>query len=162
MGSAYWFGLETPIGRVTLVEEEGAITQLRFGEFFRGTAVQEETPLLHESILQLEAYFQGKLRVFDLPLNPWGTAFQCNVWKELRCIPYGQTRSYGEIARVCGNTRAARAVGMASNRNPVAIIIPCHRVIGADGRLVGYGGGLDIKTYLLELERRAAERGQCG
>ena len=79
MGSAYWFGLETPIGRVTLVEEEGAITQLRFGEFFRGTAVQEETPLLHESILQLEAYFQGKLRVFDLPLNPRGTAFQCNV-----------------------------------------------------------------------------------
>lgn len=159
MNSAYHFGLETPIGFITLVEEGDAVTQLHFGTFFSGIAEQRETPLLQEAAHQLTAYFQGQLRDFSLPLQPKGTTFQRSVWEQLQRIPYGQTCSYGDIARACGNPKASRAVGMANNRNPISIIIPCHRVIGADGKLVGYGGGLDIKIRLLELEKTTLERG---
>lgn len=159
MNSPYYFGLETPIGLITLVEEGDAVTQLHFGNFFYGTAEHKETPLLQEAARQLTAYFQGQLRDFSLPLQPQGTTFQRSVWEQLQRIPYGQTRSYGDIARACGNPKASRAVGMANNRNPISIIIPCHRVIGADGKLVGYGGGLDIKIRLLELEKTTLERG---
>ena len=107
------------------------------------------------AVSQLDEYFAGKRRVFDLPLRPHGTAFQRLVWDALLSIPYGETMSYGQIARLVGNPKACRAVGMANNRNPISIIIPCHRVIGSNGALVGYGGGLELKTRLLELERRA-------
>jgi methylated-DNA-[protein]-cysteine S-methyltransferase len=107
-----------------------------------------------EPIRQLKAYFAGTLRQFDLPLAPAGTPFQQTVWQALREIPYGETVSYGQLARGIGRPAAVRAVGAANGRNPLAIVVPCHRVIGSDGRLVGYGGGLPAKSMLLELERR--------
>lgn len=103
---------------------------------------------------QLSAYFAGKAEAFDLPLAPEGTAFQLNVWRQLGEIPYGETISYGELARRIGNPNACRAVGLANGTNPIPIVIPCHRVIGSNGKLTGYGGGLDIKEKLLALERR--------
>lgn len=103
---------------------------------------------------ELEEYFSGKRESFRLPLAPRGSPFQLRVWEELQRIPYGQTISYGELARRTGNPRASRAAGAANGQNPIAIIIPCHRVIGASGKLVGFGGGLDIKRRLLELEKR--------
>ncbi len=102
---------------------------------------------------QLAAYFAGTLREFDVPLAPAGTAFQRRVWKELETIPYGETLSYGDIARRIGQPTASRAVGLANGRNPISVIVPCHRVIGANGKLVGYGGGLPRKDFLLNLER---------
>jgi len=102
----------------------------------------------------LQAYLDGRLTVFSLPLAPVGTPFQRRVWAVLETIPYGETWSYQRVAAAVGNPKAARAVGMANNRNPIAIIIPCHRVIGADGSLVGYGGGLSHKAWLLALEKR--------
>lgn len=114
-----------------------------------------ETPLIKKASVQLSDYLEGKRKVFDVPLSLEGTEFQKAVWKALKEIPYGETRSYRQIAERIGNPKACRAVGMANNRNPVAIIVPCHRVIGADGKLVGYGGGIDIKENLLALERRA-------
>lgn len=108
--------------------------------------------LFCEAADQLAAYFAGSLRDFDLPLAPRGTAFQRRVWQALREIPYGQTVSYSELAAQVGNARACRAVGLANGRNPISIVVPCHRVIGADGTLTGYGGGLDRKRRLLALE----------
>jgi methylated-DNA-[protein]-cysteine S-methyltransferase len=105
-------------------------------------------------IEQLELYFAGKLENFDLALSPDGTAFQIDVWKRLCDIPYGETISYGELAKRIGNAKASRAVGLANGSNPIPIIIPCHRVIGSNGKLTGYGGGLPIKEKLLALERR--------
>ena len=107
---------------------------------------------------ELREYFDGKRREFDLPLAPEGTDFQKRVWEELCKIPYGETRSYGEIAAALGNTRAARAVGLANNKNPIPIIVPCHRVIGADGALVGYAGGVEAKDFLLKLEKKHKKR----
>ena len=112
-----------------------------------------ETPLIKKAAAQLAEYFAGRRKIFDLPLAPHGTDFQRLVWKALQNIPYGETRSYGEIAAMTGKPGASRAVGMANNRNPIAIIVPCHRVIGSDGSLTGYAGGLDLKRKLLELER---------
>ena len=109
-------------------------------------------PLLLQAGAELTEYFAGKRREFTVPVSMKGTDFQMQVWQKLREIPYGETYSYGQLAEAIGNPRAARAVGMANNRNPVMIIVPCHRVIGKDGRLVGFGGGLEAKKYLLELE----------
>ncbi len=114
---------------------------------------QKKTPLLLQAEKQLSEYFARKRTSFDLPLFVEGTPFQKKVWAELQKIPYGETISYGELARRCGNDKACRAVGMANNKNKIAIIIPCHRVIGSNGKLVGYAGGLDIKSRLLDLER---------
>jgi methylated-DNA-[protein]-cysteine S-methyltransferase len=111
---------------------------------------------------QLAAYFRGDLQAFDLPLAPAGTPFQRRVWQELARIPYGETISYGELARRVGNPKAARAVGLANGQNPLPIIVPCHRVIGSDGRLTGYGGGLPRKEALLALERKGNGRGDEG
>lgn len=112
----------------------------------------KESSLIKNAYRQLVEYFNKQRKTFDLPLAPEGTEFQMKVWKALSDIPYGKTRSYKEIAIAIGNPKAVRAVGMANNKNPIPIIIPCHRVIGSDGKLVGYGGGLEIKEYLLKLE----------
>ena len=113
-------------------------------------------PALRHAKRQLREYFDSERRDFDLPLAPDGTDFQCRVWEELRRIPYGETISYGELARRIGQPTASRAVGAANGRNPLAIVVPCHRVIGTDGTLTGYGGGLPVKQALLALERRVA------
>lgn len=140
---------KTPIGVIGLEETDGAVTRVVFGGKPGGT----ETSLIRKAFAQLDEYFSGKRQVFELPLNPVGTPFQRKVWDALCGIPYAQTVSYGEIAKRIGNPKASRAVGLANNRNPLSIFIPCHRVIGANGKLVGYGGGLPIKIFLLELER---------
>ncbi|WP_156295297.1 methylated-DNA--[protein]-cysteine S-methyltransferase [Jeotgalibaca dankookensis] len=116
------------------------------------TIIQKETPLLRVAKQQLSEYFAGQRTVFDLPIKTAGTAFQQQVWQALKAIPYGETRSYKEIAAAIDNPKAVRAVGGANNKNPISIVIPCHRVIGSSGQLVGYGGGLDAKVFLLALE----------
>jgi methylated-DNA-[protein]-cysteine S-methyltransferase len=133
---------------------------LRFVLFCRGRREAASEPdwepdrgLLKEPLRQLTLYFDGRLRDFDLPVAPRGTPFQQTVWRELQRIPYGDTISYGELARRIGNTKAVRAVGLANGSNPISIVIPCHRVIGSNGKLVGYGGGLPTKQALLALER---------
>jgi len=146
---------QTTIGTVGLMEYAGRIKLLVFWyDLMPHDIVQHETPVLTEAFRQLNAYLAGELRVFSLPLAPSGTPFQLRVWKILEKIPYGQTLSYGEVAGRAGNPRSARAVGMANNRNPIPIFIPCHRVIGADGKLVGYGGGMEMKAKLLAIEGR--------
>lgn len=142
--------LETPIGILKLVANEHALREVSFADIL---GKEEPNAITQQTAKQLQEYFEGKRTIFDLPLEPEGTAFQKRVWKELKRIPYGETKSYGQIAQAIGNPNASRAVGMANNRNPIVIIIPCHRVIGANGRLVGYGGGLDKKVYLLTLEK---------
>lgn len=144
--------VQSPVGDLTLTEENGALTGLYFG---RLSLEGEEglTALLEKASRQLEEYFAGKRKQFDLPLSLWGTEFQRQVWAALRDIPYGETRSYGQIAQAVGRPKAVRAVGMANHRNPISIIVPCHRVVGADGSLTGYGGGLENKKFLLALER---------
>jgi len=117
----------------------------------------ESNPLLRQAAAQLRAYFAGELREFDLPLDMQGTDFQKSVWRELRNIPYGETRSYSQVASAIGAPKAVRAVGAANGRNPVPIVVPCHRVIGAGGSLVGYGGGLPLKRLLLDLEARHSQ-----
>ncbi|MDR1413132.1 MAG: methylated-DNA--[protein]-cysteine S-methyltransferase [Actinomycetes bacterium] len=149
-----FFSYETPVGSIAIVADDEAITHILFGaERVPVAARREEAPLIQRAIRQLREYFAGTRRDFDLPLAPKGTAFQQKVWQALRDIPYGQTCSYGDIAQVVGRPRAARTVGGANNRNPISIVIPCHRVVGSNGALVGYGGGLDNKELLLELER---------
>lgn len=146
----------SPIGPLSLVEENGALVAVRWNfDFPRDAAplALPATPLLRQAAAELAAYFAGQLRVFTVPLAPKGTPFQQKVWAALREIPYGETRSYKEIAAMVGNEKACRAVGMANNRNPLPIFIPCHRVVGSNGKLVGYAGGLDVKTFLLELEK---------
>lgn len=143
---------KTALGILGLEEQKGFLTRLEFGEIQGEADECRETALLHEAFGQLKEYFVKKRQDFSLPLAPEGTVFQKKVWQALLDIPYGKTASYKDIAVAVGNPRAARAIGMANNRNPLAIFIPCHRVIGADGNLVGYGGGLEIKKFLLNLE----------
>ena len=149
---------ESDIGKIWIAENGQAITNLYYdgkdgdGEAIPRDACVRETPLLKEAGGQIGEYLSGKRRSFALPLDPCGTGFQRKVWKALLEIPYGQTRTYGEIAKRTGNERAARAVGMANHKNPVPIIIPCHRVVGSKGKLVGFAWGLELKERLLELE----------
>jgi methylated-DNA-[protein]-cysteine S-methyltransferase len=138
---------------IGIADNGSAITGLYFArERFAGLK-KAETPLIQKAAAQIKEYFDGKRKQFKLPLAMHGTEFQLAVWHALQDIPYGETRSYKEIAASIGRPKAVRAVGMANNRNPISIIVPCHRVIGHDGKLVGYGGGLPLKQYLLELER---------
>ncbi|MDR0840442.1 MAG: methylated-DNA--[protein]-cysteine S-methyltransferase [Christensenellaceae bacterium] len=136
-----------------LCEEGGQITHLGFGANPPVEAVAAQTPLLQEACAQLQAYFSGARKVFDLPLAPRGTAFQRAVWDGLLRIPYGETVAYGQLAASLGRPNAARAVGGACGKNPIAIVIPCHRVVGANGALTGFGGGLAWKTRLLDVEK---------
>ena len=149
--------LHTPIGPLLLAADPQG---LRYVLFENGRDHARAKPgwepdrgLLDEPVRQLTAYFHGKLRAFDLAVAPEGTAFQRGVWSELQRIPYGETISYGALAQRLGNPKAVRAVGLANGSNPISIIIPCHRVIGSNGSLVGYGGGLATKEALLALER---------
>lgn len=152
MESIYFY--ETIIGLLGIKENGTDITEIYFGKDKISNNIElKETLLIKKTIYQLEEYFEGKRKSFDLPFEPKGTEFQKSVWNELLKIPYGETCSYGEIAKRIGNPKASRAIGMANNRNPISIIIPCHRVIGASGKLVGYGGGIDIKEKLLNLEK---------
>ncbi len=168
MSKYYLAYMDSIIGPLGIIESEGQITHIFFpgeddpkelmGESSRAEIYEEETPLLRKAKCQLAEYFAGKRLDFDLPLKTEGTDFQKAAWKALLEIPYGEVRSYKQQAEKVGSPRAFRAVGMANNRNPIAIVIPCHRVIGSDGRLVGYGGGLHIKEALLELERKVLEK----
>jgi methylated-DNA-[protein]-cysteine S-methyltransferase len=151
------FCYDTKMGRVTVVENGDAITHVYFGEVIPKDANIEETPLLKRAGKELKEYFEGKRKTFDLPLAPAGTEFLKKVWTALQDIPYGRTCTYKEIAESVGNPKACRAVGMANNRNPIPFIIPCHRVIGANGKLVGYAGGLEMKEKLITMEKENAE-----
>jgi methylated-DNA-[protein]-cysteine S-methyltransferase len=135
---------------MVLRSDGNALTEARFAP----PCADVPCPLLRRAARELSEYFQGLRREFDLPLAPAGTPFQQKVWAALRDIPFGETRSYRQIAAAVGNPAACRAVGMANSRNPIAVIIPCHRVIGADGSLTGYAGGLDKKRHLLALEQK--------
>lgn len=151
------FYYETPIGKIGIAEENSKITNV----LFKNSSIShefklEETPILIEGNKQLQEYFLGKRKSFTLPLNPIGTEFMKNVWSSLCDIPYGETRSYKEIAQIINKDKAYRAVGLANNKNPIPIFIPCHRVISSNGNLTGYFGGLEIKSYLLELEKQHA------
>ncbi len=150
----------SPIGPLTIVAQDGAITGLYMDGQRHAPASQwlglpgdPDLEPFAAAIAQLSAYFDGRLTEFDLPLSPAGTTFQLRVWAGLRAIPYGQTISYAELARRVGSPAASRAVGLANGRNPIAIVIPCHRVIGADGSMTGYGGGVGRKQFLLALEQ---------
>ena len=140
---------DSPVGPMTLVQEGEALTRL---DFDVPSQPEEATPLLLEACRQLREYFAGERKAFALPLAPAGTAFQKKVWAALREIPWGETRSYGDIARAIGKPTASRAVGMANGRNPLPVFIPCHRVIGTNGSITGYSGGLEKKRFLLRLE----------
>ncbi|HEY5093358.1 MAG TPA: methylated-DNA--[protein]-cysteine S-methyltransferase [Acidimicrobiales bacterium] len=148
--------IESPIGPLLLSASQGALTgvqmqnQRHFRELPDG-AVHDDA-WFADIVAQLDSYFSGELREFDITLNLVGTDFQRRVWAQLQAIPYGETISYGELAARVGNAHASRAVGLANGKNPVSIIVPCHRVIGADGSLTGYGGGLGRKTWLLAHE----------
>jgi methylated-DNA-[protein]-cysteine S-methyltransferase len=148
--------LESPIGPLTLIARDGVLTKVSMHEQ-RHTSPPPEDAItdgvfFKDVAAQLDAYFAGELSSFDLEMNLLGTPFQQGVWDQLCEIPYGETISYGELARRVGNVNASRAVGLANGRNPIAIIVPCHRVIGTNGSLTGYGGGLERKTWLLEHE----------
>lgn len=146
---------ESPIGPILLASDGTSLTGLYLAPSSPIDARwvrRDDAPLFAETRRQLGAYFEGRLTEFDLPLAPHGTPFQARVWEELRKIPYRVTISYGELARRVGNPNASRAVGLANGRNPISIIVPCHRVIGANGQLTGYGGGLSRKEALLALE----------
>ena len=147
----YRYSYETMLGSVTFVEEDGALLAISTHRTFEG--IEQETPLIKEAYRQLSEYLKGERKGFDLPLLIKGTTFQQQVWKALLEIPYGETRSYKQIAEAIGNPKAVRAVGMANNRNPLLIVVPCHRVIGANGKLVGYGAGIEMKEFLLRLEK---------
>jgi methylated-DNA-[protein]-cysteine S-methyltransferase len=149
--------LETPIGRLLIGGDGEAVRIIAFPKNGRPRDpqpgwIEGSTGAIEETARQLREYFAGRRREFELPLAPEGTQFQKSVWRELQGIPYGRTISYGELARRIGNPKASRAVGAANGANPIPIVIPCHRVIGANGKLTGFGGGLPIKEKLLHLE----------
>ncbi|MGH9559544.1 MAG: methylated-DNA--[protein]-cysteine S-methyltransferase [Bryobacteraceae bacterium] len=151
--------LETPIGRLLIAGDETAIRRIEFpqgknpGRPEDGWVESARGPV-GEAIRQLRQYFKGERTGFDLPLAPEGTEFQRSVWRRLQEIPYGETISYGELAKRVGNAKASRAVGAANGMNPIPIVIPCHRVIGANGKLTGFGGGLPTKEALLAIEKK--------
>jgi methylated-DNA-[protein]-cysteine S-methyltransferase len=150
-----WTEMESPVGALRLVSDGQALTSLMFDPQHQPVGERDDAhPVLAEAVAQLEAYFAGDRKDFDLPLAAAGTPFQQRVWAALREIGYGETATYGEIARRLGMPPgASRAVGLANGRNPIAIVVPCHRVIGSNGKLTGYAGGLDRKERLLSLEQ---------
>ncbi|MGW3610907.1 methylated-DNA--[protein]-cysteine S-methyltransferase [Micromonospora sp. NPDC005163] len=152
----HWTVLDSPIGEFSVATDGTSVCGTHFGRV--DAAVDEPTdPLSWQAVTELRAYFAGELTAFTVPVSvPRGSEFERAVWREMTRIPYGETSTYGEVARVVGDSGAARAVGVACNRNPVPVIVPCHRIVGAGGKLVGFGGGLPRKVHLLELEARVA------
>ncbi|MFA9380409.1 MAG: methylated-DNA--[protein]-cysteine S-methyltransferase [Acetanaerobacterium sp.] len=149
--------VQTPLFGLLVTEQNGAIVSAEFASDREGCASHTDaTPLLCRAQEELVRYANGERTQFDLPVAPEGTPFMCRVWQALVRIPYGQTATYGQIAAVAGSERAARAVGQACNRNPIAILIPCHRVVGAGGALTGFAGGLETKERLLAMEHRVS------
>lgn len=145
--------MPTPLGDLLLVAVDGALTKVHFAPYEEpDTPATPDVSVLVEAARQLAEHFDGQRTDFDLPLAPPGTAFQQRVWDELRRIPYGTTTTYGELAQRLGDPRCVRAVGLANGRNPIAVVVPCHRVIGSDGKLRGYAGGIERKQRLLALE----------
>ena len=144
---------ETSMGKIMIVSDGEAITASRFCNDEELYGSQSSVPIMDKAAIQLEEYFTGGRKEFDIPLAPKGTDFQLTVWKQLRQIPYGETRSYKQVAQSINKPNASRAIGMANNKNPLLIFIPCHRVVGASGELVGYAAGLETKRCLLELEK---------
>ncbi|CRZ34996.1 methylated-DNA-[protein]-cysteine S-methyltransferase [Herbinix hemicellulosilytica] len=156
MAVGYFYDM--PIGRMFICEDGTGINEVTLiknenEDYYTKNYVIQETELLKKAATQLREYFEGKRKEFNICLNPKGTPFQKKVWDALLKIPYGETRSYKDIAIAVGNPNACRAVGMANHKNPIMCIIPCHRVIGSDGSLTGYGGGIEIKEKLLTLEK---------
>ena len=148
---------QTPAGALTVCSDGTAVTHVQFGtRESLGLPPLTGDDLTRKTFSQLEEYFKGQRKTFTLPLRPEGTPFQKRVWDALCTIPYGSTRTYAQVAAQAGNPKACRAVGMANHNNPIAILIPCHRVVGADGTLTGYAGGLDIKKALLDLEQQGS------
>ncbi|MEV5960735.1 methylated-DNA--[protein]-cysteine S-methyltransferase [Kribbella sp. NPDC051952] len=149
-----WSVIDSPIGDLTLAVDDVGLCRVHFGGSDRPV---DTDPLLTETAEQLEAYFAGELQDFTLPLSvPSGSAFERAVWDQMRRIPYGEMQTYGEVAKIVGDAGAARAVGVACNRNPLPIVVPCHRIVGAGGKMVGFGGGIPTKRHLLELEARVS------
>jgi len=153
--------MDSPMGPLTLVGNGKALTEIRMDQKPKGTPKVTYAPGAKDAILlktkkQLQDYFAGKLSKFNVPMETDGTAFQKKVWRALTKIPFGKTVSYKDIAKMIGNEHASRAVGNANNKNPICIVVPCHRVIGTNGKLVGYAGGLSRKQKLLNLEKRSA------
>lgn len=148
--------IPSPVGELTLIADGDVLTMMQFEGDKSALATAEicrqDDAWFNPISQQLDSYFAGELQDFSIPLRPAGTEFQRKVWDQLLLIPYGETLGYGELARRLNNPGASRAVGLANNKNPITIIIPCHRVIGADGSLTGYGGGMDRKRFLLDLE----------
>lgn len=154
----YYCRCNSPIGPLCLGEKDRLLSLLVFSEEdsrLQGY-VLNKTPFLEEVERELKEYFAGQRKLFQIPLATKGTDFQQKVWQELQAIPYGETRSYKDVADRIQSPKGSRAVGLANNRNPISIIIPCHRVVGQNGKLTGYAGGLDSKQYLLELEQKYA------
>ena len=147
--------LQTPVGVLSLFANGTFLTGLYFGNT-TPDGNHTQTPVLQQAITQLQEYFDKKRTIFTIPLQMEGTPFQKQVWQALQTVPYGATATYGQIAAAIGNPKAYRAVGMANNKNPISIIVPCHRIIGHNGSLVGYGGGMDAKRTLLQLEQSTA------
>ena len=150
--------ISSPVGKLKLIASEKHLCAVMFnagknGEWKKDSVAVENHPILDQASAQLAEYFSGKRQVFDVPLDPQGTEFRKRAWKQLCKIPYGKTVSYGEQARGMGDAKKARAIGQANGENPICIIIPCHRVIGANGALTGFGGGITVKKFLLELEK---------
>ena len=162
-GHALWVNLRfmqyalmsSPMGPLTVVSTDRGVASVHFGKSVPKGVTADESGK-SEAVKQLAEYFEGSRTEFDLPLDLEGTAFQKSVWKQLLRIPYGETRSYGDIAKAVGKPAAARAVGMANHNNPIAIVVPCHRVVGQNGSLTGYAGGLHLKEQLLSIERRGS------
>lgn len=146
----------SPIGTLGIVDTDGALSHILFESQSVDACTERETEITALAIAQLSEYFAGTRREFTVPLAPIGTPFQRTVWTALQAIAYGQTSTYGDVAAAVGNPKAFRAVGMANNRNRLPIIYPCHRVVGADGSLTGYAGGLEAKRFLLDLEKNNA------
>ena len=155
----YWTEIDTPIDSLLLVGDETGLHRLHFQPYEPPAGLPRDDEVLAPVVAQLREYFAGDRLDFDLALQPAGTPFQTKVWMALRDIPYGRTTSYGELAAELGQPTASRAVGLANGRNPLAVIVPCHRVIGANGSLTGFGGGIERKRWLLDHERAVlAER----
>jgi methylated-DNA-[protein]-cysteine S-methyltransferase len=156
MSTTAYTTVDSPIGEILLTAEDGALTRLYMSPFQLDSAWEHDPEALAAPVRQLAEYFAGERTEFELDLRPEGTAFQRAVWDLLLAIPYGETTTYGALAHELGDLRKVRAVGLANGRNPISIVIPCHRVIGADGSLTGYGGGLERKRHLLGLEAEVA------